>query len=266
MDIRGLKELNMFDSLLQFIGIKPKPRASVVASTKPITSHKVEKKKIPVHKLAKGMTVIELDRPWTEIPVLFQEITIESDKEIALLKEYCQFVYIDYHSYNTIYAEQLRHERHVLHEQPNGARSWSEPLMQRLLQHPRVNTVVAHQCEFGLVTPDINGQPMAAKKPTRFASSSLPMLRRLAKKCTGTHPHQPLMGGRAANAAFYPPGLVLEILRGIRDTADVEWQDPIEPGTGDVNRATLCAGLMHDQPSTLVSALQDSCGKEGSRP
>ena len=110
----------MFDSLLQFIGIKPKPRASVVASTKPITSHKLEKKKIPVHKLAKGMTVIELDRPWTEIPVLFQEITIESDKEIALLQKYCQYVYIDYHSYNTIYAEQLRQRKRTpIYKKPN---------------------------------------------------------------------------------------------------------------------------------------------------
>ena len=66
----------------------------------------------------------------------------------------------------------------------------------------RVGVTVGHQCEYGLVTPDAHGKPVAAKKPTKFASSSVHMLRRLGKKCTGSHPHQPLLGGRAANAAF----------------------------------------------------------------
>ena len=84
------------------------------------------------------------------------------------------------------------------------------------------------------------------------------MLRRLGKKCTGTHPHQHLVAGRAADAAFYPPGLVLEILRGIRDTADQEWSDPVDAHDSDLQRATVCAGLFHDQPTLLASTLQDS--------
>ena len=36
------------------------------------------------------------------------------------------------------------------------------------------------------------------------------------------HAHQHLEGGLTRQAAYYPPGLVLEILRGIRDTYDLE--------------------------------------------
>ena len=110
----------MFDSFLQLIGIKHKPKANITASAKAITSHKLEKKKVPVHKLAIGMTVVELDRPWTEIPVMFQEVTIESSKEISLLQKYCQHVYIDHHSYSTIYAQQLRaRKRTPIYKKPN---------------------------------------------------------------------------------------------------------------------------------------------------
>ena len=102
----------------------------------------------------------------------------------------------------TIYNEQLKAGRHFLHEHPQSASSWSDPLMVQLLQHPRVHSVVAHQCAYGLTTPDGHGKPALAKKPTRFASSSVYMLRRLARKCSGDHPHQQLVAGRAANAAF----------------------------------------------------------------
>ena len=46
------------------------------------------------------------------------------------------------------------------------------------------------------------------------------MLRRLSKRCSGGYQHQHLVGGRAANASFYPTTLVLEILRGMPDEAD----------------------------------------------
>ena len=46
------------------------------------------------------------------------------------------------------------------------------------------------------------------------------MLARLKRRCTGTHEHQHLDGGRTRAAEIYPPQLVLEILRGMRDTND----------------------------------------------
>ena len=63
---------------------------------------------------------------------------------------------------------------------------------------------------------------MPALKPTRFMTSSLQMASVLNKRCPRTHKHQQLVGGRAAKAAFYPLGLILAILQGIRNTAIAE--------------------------------------------
>ena len=94
--------------------------------------------------------------------------------------------------------------------------------MLNILANPKVGSVVSHQCEYGLLTPDKNGIPKPAMKPTRWASSSPRMLQRLSKRCTRTHEHQHLTGGRAEAAAFYPTDLLLAILRGMRDEADAK--------------------------------------------
>ncbi len=55
----------------------------------------------------------------------------------------------------------------------------------------------------------------AARKPTRFMSSSPAILEALSKKCPGDHEHAPLLGGtRARDAAVYPRGLCQAILQG----------------------------------------------------
>ena len=54
-----------------------------------------------------------------------------------------------------------------------------------------------------------------AKKPTRFMTNSWSIGRELRRKCDGTHPHQPLVDGRAKGAARYPPALCRAICRGI---------------------------------------------------
>ena len=41
------------------------------------------------------------------------------------------------------------------------------------------------------------------------------LLQLLGKRCTQDHEHQPLMNGRAAAAAIYPPALCRAMLRGI---------------------------------------------------
>ena len=48
------------------------------------------------------------------------------------------------------------------------------------------------------------------------------MLRRLRRICRGNHTHQPLLGGRASAAAFYPLPLLRAILEGMNDTAQLE--------------------------------------------
>ncbi|MDE2092114.1 MAG: DUF3391 domain-containing protein [Gammaproteobacteria bacterium] len=48
-----------------------------------------------VEQLEKGMYVAELDRPWIGTPFLFQGFIIESDEELAQLRELCKHVFID---------------------------------------------------------------------------------------------------------------------------------------------------------------------------
>ena len=92
--------------------------------------------------------------------------------------------------------------------------------MAKLMAQPGVVTTVADQCMYGLVTHNQHGDWMAAKKPTKFATNSVYMARRLGTRCDRSHKHEPLLGGRAAKAALYPSALIHEILRGMRDTAD----------------------------------------------
>ena len=103
-----------------------------------------------------------------------------------------------------LYWKQLNAGTHFVHEHPRSARSWADDVMQELLADERVGTTVSDQCEYGLVTPGPNGEPIPAKKPTQWASSSPRMLARLSKRCTGTHEHQHLEGQRTQGAELYP--------------------------------------------------------------
>ena len=67
-----------------------------------------------------------------------------------------------------------------------------------------------------------DGKQVPALKPTRFMTSSLQMASVLNKRCPRNRKHQQLVGGRAAQAAFYPLGLIQAILQGIRNTALAE--------------------------------------------
>ena len=92
-----------------------------------------------------------------------------------------------------------------------------------LLKDPTVHSVVAHQCMYGLTTPGRPGEGRkAAKTSTRFMTNSVFMSLRLNKTCDGMHEHQPLTGGRCADAAFYPLPLVTAILLGMKDTREAQ--------------------------------------------
>ena len=153
-----------------------------------------------------------------------------------------------------LYKLQISGGRHFLHEHPETAISWDDAMMRKLLKEKSVATVVSDQCEYGLLTPGPNGEPMAAKKPTKWASSSPHMLKRLSKRCQKGHTHQQLVGGRAKHAENYPLDLIVEILRGMRDTADFEeeWGDETESGIAE---AMLTSSVFHSPKySSLVAA------------
>ena len=117
------------------------------------------------------------------------------------------------------YKLQIENKRHFLHEHPAGAKSWQDVQIQALLRQRNVNVLTSDQCMYGLMTRVENGEPVHAKKPTKWASSSPRMSAQPTTRCSKQHDHQLLVGGRATNAAFYTPELITDILRGMRDTA-----------------------------------------------
>lgn len=86
----------------------------------------------------------------------------------------------------------------VLHERPAGATRWQEPCIKTIFNRHDVDVVVGHQCQYGLETPDLNGHPAPALKPTRWMSNSKRRLARLDDRCPRDQQHQPLLGGGGA--------------------------------------------------------------------
>ncbi len=56
---------------------------------------RVEQVQVDVDRLVKGMYVCALDRPWLSTPFPFQGFVIRSEEEIAQLRQYCNYVYVD---------------------------------------------------------------------------------------------------------------------------------------------------------------------------
>ncbi|MBV36444.1 MAG: metal-dependent phosphohydrolase [Rickettsiales bacterium] len=53
------------------------------------------KAKVPTESIDIGMFVVELDRPWTDVPIAFQKFEITTERELKILQEYCRYVYIE---------------------------------------------------------------------------------------------------------------------------------------------------------------------------
>lgn len=74
------------------------------------------KLKVDVEKLALGMYVAELDRPWLESPFLFQGFLIESEDDLERLRDVCRYVYVD-----DLKSRSLPEEKHLKDALPAGA-------------------------------------------------------------------------------------------------------------------------------------------------
>ena len=122
----------------------------------------------------------------------------------------------------SLYRKQMLKGKYFLHEHPATALSWKEDTVLALIRSPLVHTVVADQCMYGLTTPAEGSttERLPAMKPTRFMTNSVFMRDQLSLKCDKSHVHQPLVGGRCRDAAFYPLQLVEAILQGMALTAD----------------------------------------------
>jgi len=61
----------------------------------PDSQTRVERVRLPVDLLTFGMRIVKLDRPWTEVPVLFQGFTLEDDHQARILRQYCEWVLVE---------------------------------------------------------------------------------------------------------------------------------------------------------------------------
>jgi len=69
--------------------------SSHTPAAKPRLSTTLRRARLPVDLIEPGMRVVKLDRPWTEVPVLFQGFTLESPTEGRILRQYCEWVVVE---------------------------------------------------------------------------------------------------------------------------------------------------------------------------
>ena len=75
---------------------------------------------------------------------------------------------------------------------------------------------VADLCMYGMKTWDKTGKLGArARKRTKFMTNSPCIAEELSRRCKGEHVHQPLVDGRAKDAAIYPEPLCRAICVGL---------------------------------------------------
>ena len=116
-----------------------------------------------------------------------------------------------------IYNHQRANGRYFLHEHPWLATSWMLPEMEKLAAEEGVQCVRTDMCQFGMTSRTAGiGSPLGhVLKPIGFLTNCKHIARELSKRCPREHDHVPLVGGRAAAAAIYPPDLCCAICRGL---------------------------------------------------
>lgn len=115
---------------------------------------------------------------------------------------------------------QLSDGRVVIQKHIQKANSRRNQQMVRLLGHSDVSTMASHQCEYGLYSLPPNGQRKRSPKQINWANNCTPTLEKQHRLSKGNHGQQWLNGGRTKAAKNFPPELVIETLRCIRDTTD----------------------------------------------
>ena len=104
-----------------------------------------------------------------------------------------------------------------------------------------------------------------AKKPTKFMTNSRSIGGELKKMCDGAHAHQPLVDGRARDAARYPAALCRAICRGVvkeKMQRQLGIRAVMEVGHG-VHRRTIDTEEYHENPDEdMRRAMMSEFGKE----
>ena len=176
-----------------------------------------------------------------------QSLTPESENKARKLEEgirHMEFMV-------KLYRKQVEGGIIFLHENPAHAKSWGLPCIRRMMREIDVDVVEADQCMYGLLTwGKSKSQLVLAKKPTKFMTNSRSIGRELRRKCDREHSHQPLVDGRAKDAARYPPALCKAICRGVakeKMQRQLGIRAVMEVGVG-VHRRSIDTEEHHENP------------------
>jgi HD-GYP domain-containing protein (c-di-GMP phosphodiesterase class II) len=137
----------------------------------------VDRLQIPVNALKVGMTVVELDRPWSETPFVFQGFRIDHVEQIEELAQYCEHVVVEYNvdqwvpsQERQVIGKPLRRRTFEYHAPARGdygradvlyneSRALSRSIMDdvrlgRAIDIKEVKTTVSHAVKTILESPD----------------------------------------------------------------------------------------------------------------
>lgn len=78
----------------------------------------LQQARLPVDLLQQGMRVVKLDRPWTEVPVLYQGFRIITDAHLQTLRQYCDWVVVESDASIILAAEEALKQRQQLTLRP----------------------------------------------------------------------------------------------------------------------------------------------------
>eukprot|EP00435_Cladocopium_sp_Y103_P046990 s1741_g13.t1 len=121
-----------------------------------------------------------------------------------------------------------------LFEHPRPSKAWDEPPLQRLLSLDGIYVCVSDMCMYGMrVHEELN------KKATQWVTNSWHIAMELQRRCSGDHPHEPLIHGKAAKAAIYPPQLCKAVVRGLKRHLRWKFGSPQKPKETEVTIETF---------------------------
>ncbi|CAK9110913.1 unnamed protein product [Durusdinium trenchii] len=150
--------------------------------------------------------------PWSQLQALNPAHDLQRMREEALIL--AQFAI-------EVAQLQLRGKRHYLMENPRGSLAWKLEVLQTFMLETDALTVTVDMCRFGLRALD--GE--LHRKATQLVTSMQALVSAfLDKRCTGDHPHTPVMGGSKVSSAagHYTPEFAESVVQAALKQHDFE--------------------------------------------
>ena len=136
---------------------------------------------IDVAKVAEGMYISKLDRPWLETPFIFQGFEVREQAEIDMLQRYCSVVYIDVEK-GKLSDDQVRRliqmqrqagkpQRQLAHrkaKEPGKFSRWLQKLLMRIGLYRQAVTLASSGQEGYRIQTTVRGEADAARDAYRI--------------------------------------------------------------------------------------------------